>query len=227
MAEIKTWKINGSRNLRYVSYEYPGDGTYTWHLPNGIGEKESHLAAVEFNPETDDVLIVPKDSRRVWIDKDGDSPVIWPSKPTWDSDNRFWDEHGGIYIDGFSFDARRQDLVEFVQIATHRPPEPEKPVEPAKPTETRQPWKVAMDEVRSRYPDADVTFSGGWHGIQIGPRCILQPTAESAWLTAWGTIQEMESNGMAGAFRGLLEIACNEVARSVPVDCVFEVRMQR
>lgn len=84
----------------------------------------------EFNPETDEVLIVKKDARRVFVEADGGKEYVHGCSPTW-HDNCWAQDHGGnfSYLKERVFGIVGDDLVEFVAVRTHRPPEPEKPVE--------------------------------------------------------------------------------------------------
>lgn len=95
-----------------------------------MGFVGKHYAILEdFDPETMDVLIVAKDARRVWIEGARNSRYVHDGQPRWcDPD---WGGSDAIrsigdmlpYIHGGS-------LVEFVAVATHRPPEPEKQAVP-------------------------------------------------------------------------------------------------
>lgn len=130
MSKIQTFKIQRSipdpkvailaRGNRYVG---------TAPFDDEIGQ---HLALLpkEFDPKTDEVIVVKKNARRVFLQTVGmerDSTGLFLSMPRWCPAGWTGDfVHVPTLITNELAD---QDVLEFVAVCTHRPPEPEKPVE--------------------------------------------------------------------------------------------------
>lgn len=106
----------------------PGGLAYPVPYHGKVGQ---HLALLpkEFDPETDDVIVVKKDARRLYmqtVGQDRDSTGLFMSMPEWSPAGWTGDfRHTSTLI---SRELADQDVVEFVAVCTHRPPEPEKPV---------------------------------------------------------------------------------------------------
>jgi hypothetical protein len=106
-----------------------------------MGFVGKHYAILnDFDPETMEVLIFAKDARRLWVENDG-SEYVHSVKPTWCGGLWCFDGGSASYLEAAVVGVGGQDLVEFVAVATHRPPEPVKVVPP----------KAVPDDIDGKY----------------------------------------------------------------------------
>lgn len=111
-------------------------GFYALPFQASIGSKLARLP-LDFNPDFQDVIIVNKKARRIWIEQSGgDVAYLHQCQPSWGSGQ--WNPNGNTSRCASVMSLPDGDCVEFVAVATHRPPEPEKP----QPT-PRQTWEAA------------------------------------------------------------------------------------
>lgn len=105
-----------------------GNGARTTANSLVVGSRLAVLPT-NFAKDTHDVLIVKKDARRVWVDNSNNRTWLQIHKPEWNDRDTAWmsEEKCHECIGGY-FGISRNECYEFVQVATHRPPEPEKPV---------------------------------------------------------------------------------------------------
>lgn len=106
----------------------------------------------DFNPTTDELIVVKRDARRVFLQTVGmerDSTGLFLSMPRWCPAGWTGDfVHVPTLITNELAD---QDVLEFVAVCTHRPPEPEKPVEPVASFDTSSvAWSVNTFVVDTR-----------------------------------------------------------------------------
>lgn len=141
----------------------------------------------DFNPATHDVLIVAKDARRVWIERDSNGGqgmhLMTPyfSGVGWLSSG--YEQLGFTVVSGLVAD----DLVEFVAIANHRSPVPKKPYDP------NEPYKSV---VLQRYPAAEArrtTCANTWYISECPGGCQIsghEPAQYMAWMSAAERIED-------------------------------------
>lgn len=148
----------------------------------------------DFNPETQELLIVAKDARRVWVEGYPQSELAHSKRPHWDGHS--WVSGSHVYLaaasDGSSklFGTPTDDCVEFVAVATHRPPEPE-PEPLAKPMDLDEPQKSAVLKV---YPQAVAQQpASSWYILDRSSGRLLSdygPSEFMAWASAAKRIED-------------------------------------
>lgn len=133
----------------------------------------------DFDPATDEVIVVKKNAVRVWVEGMERSRFLHVSKPTW-RDFDWRDSVGFDNIGGLLPCIANHDCVEFVAVKTHRPPVAQ---------EVAEPVADLSDEakVKAVYPKAYYAFSGNiWEEDSATARQLsLQfARADLAWADA-------------------------------------------
>jgi hypothetical protein len=136
-----------------------------------------------FDPATDEVIVVKKDAVRVWVEGMERVRFLHTSLPTW---------RGGSWRDSVDCDSiggllpciANHDCVEFVAVKTHRPPVAQ---EVAEPVAESVPELSDEAKVKAVYPKAYYAFSGNiWEEDSATARQLsLQfARADLAWADA-------------------------------------------
>lgn len=92
-----------------------------------------HLAIVPpgFNPATDELIIVKKDARRVFVYGHGPEQTITIRCPEWLGHVRKWQAALSSNLKANLYGLKGHECLEFVAVETHCPPEPTPPHKPA------------------------------------------------------------------------------------------------
>lgn len=113
-----------------------------------------HLATIrDFDPATDEVIVVKKDAARVWVEGQERHRYLHTSKPTW-REIEWTDSTSVADIGGLLPCVTNTECVEFVAVKTHRPSVAE---------EVAEPVAELSDEakVKAVYPDAIYSSTHG------------------------------------------------------------------
>lgn len=117
------------------------------------GKYHASLSA-DFDPATDDVIVVKKDAARVWVEGLNDARFLHKTMPTWTVDN--WVNAAVNYesVGRLLSQVEHNDCVEFVAVKTHRHPVVQ---------EVAEPVAELSDEakVKAVYPDAIYSSTHG------------------------------------------------------------------
>lgn len=148
-------------------------------------EHNRHAVYVyDFDPATDEVIVVKKDAARVWVEGLNDARFLHKTMPTWTVDN--WANAAVNYesVGRLLSQVEHNDCVEFVAVKTHRPPVVQ---EVAEPVAEAVPELSDEAKVKAVYPKAYYAFSGSiWEEDSAAARQLsLQfARADLAWADA-------------------------------------------
>lgn len=145
------------------------------------GKYHASLSA-DFDPATDDVIVVKKDAARVWVEGMGENQFMFRERPEWTGQE--WYSVSGVEAILTPLGIRDADCVEFVAVKTHRPPVVQEVTEPVA---AAVPELSDEANVKAVYPKAYYAVSGNiWEEDSATARQLsLQfARADLAWADA-------------------------------------------
>lgn len=132
--------------------------------------------------ETDEVIVVKQNARRVWIEQANGIQCCHEYWPLWEEFR--WTSGGGqlfpLDVSPLEFSGLPdRDCIEFVEVCRHRPPETEKPVATQMETDIRTVRQACPNAVLRATPDCRVYVQGA-EG-KYGRLSLACKTEEEAW----------------------------------------------
>ncbi len=183
--EIQTWGIISGRDCPIFAVK-TGFGEYRIPLSLDFTENVGqHLALLPkgFDPATDEVLVVKRGAKRVWVEQWNSVVECHLSRPSYRTDKGgYWHstDSFGEYRAEDRDDMNHRDCIEFVAVATHRPPEMVAEVESPKGD-----WSEYRNVVIEQYPGAVCVPGNGCMAVVVPwLRIATGETRFAAWKNA-------------------------------------------